>query len=116
MTTGHVVMTSRAREWIRGARVRGVGLTFSRRRVSRAGLVCAWTAACSPSVVATGLHAASLAILLRVSCYARMLLLRDRPRPGIVRRHSHVAPRQCPLPTPSDRAPPLGGGGRSGPR
>ena len=49
---------------------RHVGRTSSRR--SAAGIPC---------VVATGLHAASLAKLPRVSCYARMLLLRERSRP-----------------------------------
>ena len=58
------------------------GLALSRRSAARI-----------PCVVATGLHAASLAqIAARVSCYARRLLLRERARPGIARGHEWLLP------------------------
>ena len=75
----------------------------------RAGSRCAWTAAGIPSVVATGLHAASLAILP-----ASLLLRPHAPPPGTPAAWDRTgavrlcAARQRPPQTPSDRAPPPG--------
>ena len=60
------------------------------------------------------LHAASLAILLRVSRYAQGLLLAERSRPAISRGHSWRARAHQRTPqTPSDRPPRSGGAVRT---
>ena len=70
------------------------------------------TAASIPCVVATGLHAASLAKLPRVSCYARRLLLRERSRPcDLTRAADGVPPREAPAPNAVGPPLPVGVGG-----
>ena len=64
-----------------------------------------------PCVVATGLHAASLAKRPRVSCYARCSSSGNARGLAIARGHPRRAPQQRTPQTPSDRPSPAGVGG-----